>query len=368
MPWYNQIREDTPEGRRTLERLVVLRRELDRQIPGRRDDRLILATWNIREFDSRAYGTRQNEPLQYIAEIVARFDIVAITEVRSNLWALSKLLRLLGSEWRYVVTDITGGRAGNRERLAVVYDSNKVAFGGLAGELVLPPVETTDAAGERLTLPAAQFARTPLMAGFRSKWVDFQLALFHVIWGSDVGQRREEVRQLTAAITEKADDPNSWSRNMVVLGDFNLGSPNDEAWQALRDAGWVVPADFEQDIRGTNIAQDRYYDQIAVRPRPGFFEIEQIAGAASAGAFNFYDVVYRPLADFETYRGVMDEYQRDRNRSNFRFDSRGNPRTPDSQRNWYRRYWRTHQMSDHLPLWVAIRSDNTDAYLTSRLA
>ncbi len=37
------------------------------------------------------------------------------------------------------------------------------------------------------------------------------------------------------------------------------------------------------------------------------------------------------------------------------------------QRRWYRTYWRTRQMSDHLPLSVSLRSDYTNDYLTTKL-
>jgi endonuclease/exonuclease/phosphatase family metal-dependent hydrolase len=367
MPWYTDIKPDTPAGRRTIERLLDLRTSLDAEIPRRSDHLILLATWNVREFDSAAYGTRTNEPLQYIAEIISRFDIVAVTEVRSDLKALHKLMRLLGSHWDYIVTDVTAGTAGNRERLAVVYDTNKVTFGGLAGELVLPPVDTVDADGDKITVSAAQFARTPLLAGFRSKWVDFTLAVFHVVWGGSVAVRRNEVAQLTEALAKKADAPTSWSKNLVILGDFNIGSPDDVAWKELRSAGWVIPPDFVTDIRGTNIDQSKSYDQIAVRPRPGFFDLATIDGRPAAGAYNYYDVVYRPRADFETYRDEMEALKPSATNSNFTFDGDGDLRTAEGQERWYRSYWRTHQMSDHLPLWVAIKVDNTDDYLKSKL-
>ena len=90
MPSYKDLSPDTVEGRRTLERLLVLRRQLDRDIPARTfQDTLLLATWNIREFDSPAYGLRIEEAYYYIAEIIARFDLIAIQEVRRDLQALS---------------------------------------------------------------------------------------------------------------------------------------------------------------------------------------------------------------------------------------------------------------------------------------
>jgi hypothetical protein len=80
---YARLDAATEEGRRTAERLLALRAQLDRDVPARTiADTLLLATWNIREFDAPSFGTRSDECLLYIAEIVARFDLVAVQEVR----------------------------------------------------------------------------------------------------------------------------------------------------------------------------------------------------------------------------------------------------------------------------------------------
>jgi hypothetical protein len=41
--------------------------------------------------------------------------------------------------WKYLLTDVTEGEPGNQERMAFLYDSRKVRFGGLAGEVMIPP-------------------------------------------------------------------------------------------------------------------------------------------------------------------------------------------------------------------------------------
>ena len=46
--------------------------------------------------------------------------------------------------------------------------------------------------------------------------------------------------------------------------------------------------------------------------------------------------------------------------------SRAGRQRDEKQRNRYYREWRTHQLSDHLPMWVEIRTDYTDEYLTAR--
>lgn len=369
MPYYKRLTElDAGAERRTIERILALRKELDRQVPRRSAHQLLVATWNIREFDAPAYGDRGLEPLYYIAEIVSHFDLVAVAEVRSDLRALERLMDLLGSRWCYLVTDVTGGNAGNDERLAVLYDSETVSFGGLSGEMVVPPVETKDDQGRTVEVPAEQFARTPLLAGFKSEWLKFMVGVLHVRWGEGKAAPEKELRTLIEQISTR-DGSTEWARDLVLLGDFNIGSPQDTVWEALREQGWTIPPDFAEGIKGSNVAQDKYYDQIALRPREHWFELS-VPGTdrSAAGVFNYYDVVYRAEEDFETYVPVMLAHKPGATRSNFTFDSRGQRRSEASQRRWYRDHWRTHQMSDHLPLWVSLRSDYADDYLTHELA
>ena len=168
MPFYKYLDNRTPAGKRTLERLLQLRQQLDVEVPPKTAEQtLLLATWNIREFDSAAYGDRIYEAFYYIAEIVARFDLVAIQEVRENLVALDRLMDILGSNWSVIFTDVTEGSKGNGERMAFVYDKRKVRFGGLMGELVLPPLIVKDEQGKKVEQPATQIVRTPLMCGFK---------------------------------------------------------------------------------------------------------------------------------------------------------------------------------------------------------
>src|ERR1044072_4768235 len=55
-------------------------------VPPARDLRsLLLGTWNIRELDSATWGARLPETYAYIAEIIDRFDLVAVAGGRSAL-------------------------------------------------------------------------------------------------------------------------------------------------------------------------------------------------------------------------------------------------------------------------------------------
>jgi len=353
MPYYNRdfLTQD-PAGERTLERLLALRSRLDDPVygvpPRSQETTLLLATWNLRDFDKPAYGRRSEEAIHYIAEVVARFDMIALQEIYRDLEALERLMRLLGGHWSYLVTDTGEGQAANNERLAFLYDTRKVNFAGLAGEIVLPPIKID---GE-LRQPR-QLVRTPYIAGFRSAWTDFVLCTVHILYGSSNPNhpaRVEEIRQLARFLKDRSTDPAAWSRNLIVLGDFNIFSNRDITMQALLDEGFLIPAEL-QSIPGSNVPRNKHYDQIAFRVRP-----DRLNTTGKAGVFDIFDVVYRD-EDEPLYIDEMG--------ARYHTTSEGKPRQNPSQ--YYRTYWRTHQISDHLPMWVELRINYTEPYLNRLL-
>jgi endonuclease/exonuclease/phosphatase family metal-dependent hydrolase len=347
MPDYRRLNDD-PNRVRIMDGLLRLRAELDASpIPDKNlETSLLLATWNIREFDSTKYGVRTSDAYYYLAEIISRFDIVAIQEVRRDLAALIELRRHLGWPWHYLVSDTTEGKAGNEERLAYLYDSRKVRPTGLVGELVLPPVSSPTEAGT--TVPAAQIARTPFSAGFTAGWVSFQLATVHILYGDDraeLPERIEEIRQVAAALSKRAQEKFAAAENLVLLGDFNIYDRTDATMQALLDEGWVIPEALKAGA-GSNLAQSKHYDQIAIRPKTHRFQPTD-----NAGVFNFAPSVFR-TGDFTAYTPDMG--------AALDTTSDGAPRA-DKPR--YYRDWSSYQMSDHLPMWVELKIDYSQEYL-----
>ena len=353
MPFYQYIQSGTPAGKRTLQRLLALRQKLKEEVPVKQlESNLLLATWNIREFDSPAYGQRLLESFYYIAEIISHFDIVAIQEVRDDLKALDKLVQILGSHWHYVITDVTEGSQGNKERLAYVFDTRKVKFGGLAGELVLPPFQRKDKeTGQTIYEPVQQLARTPFTCGFKAGWTNFQLTTVHILYGADKPDNPERVREIqniATTLSKRADGTKEWSNNNILLGDFNIYNPKDPTFGAITDAGFEIPAALQQ--LPSNALKNKFYDQIAFKVRPGRFNT-----TGKAGVFDYYDVVFREEDETAYIKDMGEAYGT---------TSAGTPRTNKSA--YYKTYWRTYQMSDHLPMWVEICIDYTDDYLTSR--
>ena len=76
---------------RVQQDLDALAAQLDADIPGKRADNLLIATWNIRSFASltRKWTATSGESpkrdlrgLRAIIEILSRFDVIAIQEVK----------------------------------------------------------------------------------------------------------------------------------------------------------------------------------------------------------------------------------------------------------------------------------------------
>ena len=178
-----------------------LGQQLDLEIPKKQlDHNLLLATWNIRAFgnltekwfaDDGDSPKRDLRALLLILEIIQRFDVIAIQEIKGNLKALRWLMKLLGPEWNFLMTDVTRGNKGNQERMAFVFDTRRVSLSGLAGELVLPPQANC---GEDTYLQ--QFARTPYAVSFRSGASTFVMATLHIYYGQKKNDRLPELRAI----------------------------------------------------------------------------------------------------------------------------------------------------------------------------
>ncbi len=206
-------------------------------------DTLLLATWNLKEFEGGQNDKRTAESYWYIAEIISHFDLIAIQEVGAHLGALNKLQARLGRTWKFVVSDVTEGSAGNQERLAFLFDRRKIRFSGVAGEIVIPPIQDQ----KRKTIaPANQLARTPNIVSFEAGWFRFMLSTVHIIWGEGVEEhpiRVVEIEALAKFLKDRSEDDAAWSQNLILLGDFNIFSadPANAAFNAITQNGFQIP-------------------------------------------------------------------------------------------------------------------------------
>lgn len=198
-------------------------------------------------------------------------------------------------------------------------------------------------AGEALDESFKQFARTPFIVSFHAGWMKIDLATVHIYFGDNedvklLAQRRREIVRLTESLGDRAakemkSNPDSPVLT-AVLGDFNILSAEHETMQALEANGFEVPEQIRS-IPGSNVPKDKAYDQIAFwepKRNRGYVRVD----VRGAGVFDYYEHVYR--------LDERAEYQPQR--------SEGSYKT-----------WRTYKMSDHLPMWIELTSDFSEAYL-----
>jgi hypothetical protein len=298
-------------------------------VPLRDDYHLLIASWNIQHFGSTE---RYDESYWYIAEVLSRFDLIAIQGVKQSLRDLEIVASLLGPWWKYIVSDVTTGDPGNEERLAYLYDNRKVQFSGMAGEIVLPKI--VNAKGQ--LYPASQLVRTPHMAGFQSGWFKFIICTLHFLRGEEEADhviRVEEVKQITTFLIERQAEHGAWPRNMILLGDFNMSDPSGVVARALMDSGFSIPHGPENH-RSTNVGKEaRFYYQIAY-----LFKDAVGVDPTWLGVVDIFDAVYSDdkfadyAADLRTASGLV----------------------PAKPLSYYRNIWRRREISDHLLLWVQL--------------
>lgn len=362
---------DEDGARFCAERLLKIRARLQPLRDRKCDSSLLLATWNIRDFDSNkfGFGPRRMESFYYIAEIISAFDLVAVQEVNEDMDALEKVMRILGREWTYIATDVTEGPGGNGERMVFVYNTEKVFFRRVAGEIVLPQGQLI-VAEKNVKAPAGmesgaapvtkveqhlQFARSPFLVAFQSGWFQFSLCTAHLYYGAASGPALDQrIREIAALVkffadrqdkaTERAAEKQRGAvENYIILGDFNVVSPEHKTMQALKSRGFVVPAEI--DGKKVRKLGQHFYDQIAVRMKDDRFKV------LGGGMVDLYEDVFTD-ADLDRYAEVLPKKDPEG-------DEKFKATTPEAI---YRK-WRTWQMSDHHPLWIEIATDFSEQYL-----
>lgn len=303
MPKARKAGDPGPMPESVVAEVAGLRAALDQTLPPKNLERnLVIGTWNIRAFgdlsDTWAAGEK-DEPkrdlraLALISEIVSHFDVIAIQEVKDNLRCLRHMMRALGPDWSFILTDVTRGEAGNRERLAFVFDTRRVKTSGLACELVLPEDEI---GVEGVNMMVHQFARTPYAVSFLSSGQTFILVTLHVLWGKVPADRIPELEAIARWTQSWADEIASWGQNLIALGDFNIDRKDDAAFRAFTSTGLHPPPQLD-DVPRTVFSGKKggFYDQIAWFDGSDGTPLLTLHFTGRAGGFDFIPHVFSGL-------------------------------------------------------------------------
>ncbi|VAW60481.1 Endonuclease/exonuclease/phosphatase [hydrothermal vent metagenome] len=378
MPFYKSLKNQSKKDRlRIIAGIQRIRAQLSQNsFPEKKSsETLILGTWNIRNFDDNRfnYGPRTKESMYYIAEIISKFDIIAVQEICEQLEPVEQLMNHLGSGYDYIVTDVThSSLGGNRERLGFIYDKHKVEFKGIVGEIVLPQKMLISEADKK----GRQFARTPFGVMFQSGWFKFQFSTVHIYYGSNSGntpQYERRVKEIEAVAKYLSKEARLSDVNQILVGDFNIKARGSKGFNALEKNGFKTV----NNRLGSNRDQTKFYDQISFRPREN--ELVFVEPERDDRVIQFFDSVYRS-ADFSTYRDIIvrllnaklkkaenglaeSTTKSGRKKYNNQLKSINSALASEASLREYYEEWRTFQMSDHLPLWVELEVDFSDQYL-----
>jgi endonuclease/exonuclease/phosphatase family metal-dependent hydrolase len=276
------------------------------------DQTLNLATWNIREFGKRP---RSEAAIHYIAEILGQFDLIALAELRDKLGDLQRVLKILGPYWKVVYSDYISDSPGNYERIGYLFDGRSVRFTGLAAE-VDPERQKNKASGEYVA--AISWWRSPYIASFRAGHFDFVVITAHIRWGSSEKVREQELTSLAQWIDKKVKEQGWDDKDIILMGDFNIPSRTGKLFKAITSTGLQAPKALLEKTHGSDLAQDKVYDQILHLPQYTNCFTDK------GGVLDFYCKNHKPLF-------------------------------PNLSKDEF-----TFQVSDHLPLWIQVKVDTLD--------
>ncbi len=293
-----------------------------RGIPAKSATSLLVATWNIANL-----GTQDREPRHYalIAEMLSWFDLIAVQEVKDELGGLEAIVNTLGAPYRMVFTDT----AGNNERLAYIFDGNKVRTLDLVGELALSPKDLKYIKLPGVTRAFDGFDRNPFLQSFQAGTFQFVLTNVHLFFGSDaeedIQRRQLETFALARWAKRQTTSKVAYEDDVILLGDFNLPKmeDGDPIYSILMKNGLRLTEHSTEigttlkSATSSSLREVNHYDQIAFFPKLGSHYTN------ATGVFDFDSAIFKKLWDTESHA---------------RF-------------NQYLRYY----ISDHRPLWAKFK-------------
>lgn len=286
-----------------------------RAIPPRTTDTVLVATWNIANLGAQA---RRDQHRSLIAEVINWFDLIAIQECRENFGDLFDLQQKLPPSYRILMSDASG----NNERLAYLYDDNKLTALEEIGEIAFPPSRYGSIKLPGIKQKFNGFDRTPYLASFAVGATSIIFVNVHLYFGnkSPKSMARRSLETLAVAKWShlRSKSQHSFTRELVALGDFNMPktAPSDPIFKALTRYGLELPEHSTQ--IASSIASDAQYDQIAFLP-----STTKHCFTGLKGVFDYDAVIFPTL------------YKNGKNAKNFKA---------------YLRYY----LSDHRPMWVQL--------------
>ncbi|KAH0520779.1 Deoxyribonuclease-1 [Microtus ochrogaster] len=217
----------------------------------------LAVTLNIAAFNIRSFGNTKmsNATISgYIVEIVRRYDIVLIQEVRdTHLVAVGKLLDVLNRDvpdtYRYVVSEPLG-RNSYKEQYLFLYRPDQVS--------VVDSYYYDDGCEPCGT---DTFSREPTIVKFHSPFTmvrEFAIVPLHAA-------PADAVTEIDALYDVYLDIKKKWDlEDVMFMGDFNAGCSyvSSSQWSSIRLRTsslfqWLIPDSADTTVTSTECAYDR---------------------------------------------------------------------------------------------------------------
>ncbi len=294
-----------------------------RQVPKKSNNNLLIETWNIQHLGSKGSRMRRRQDHELIAELIRPFDVIAIQEVKPDLWGIKEIMESLNDSFKMITTDV----GGNYERLVYIYDSSRVKTRELFAELAVPESDREKYDPPDINRKFKGFNRNPFLVSFERKGLSFTLANVHVYFGDESGveylKRLVEVYALAKWADDQIHSSNSYDKDIILIGDMNVPKmdQSDLVYIQLTRFGYE-PTSWSTKV-GTNLSGTDHYDQIAISP-----EIDPDLSRSGEGVLNF---------DKYLFKRIWEENNLDSH--------------SESDMKKWREYCEA-RISDHRPLWV----------------
>ncbi len=209
------------------------------------NDKILIATFNIQVFGESKL--RKPDAMAVIVEVIRKFDVIAIQEVRAKaddiLPRLIAELNADGSRYDFIIGPRLG-RSISKEQYAFVYDTNRI-------ELDTASVGTIGDPGDLLH-------RAPYIARFRPRTTDPDRAFtfWLVNTHTDPDEVPEEVDAL-AQVFQVMQTARPDEDDVILLGDLNASEKELGNIKKIPGIQWVVGGGVM-----TNTRQNKAYDNI----------------------------------------------------------------------------------------------------------
>jgi len=212
-------------------------------------DTIRIASFNIQVFgDSKA---SKPQVMEVLAEVVRRFDVVAIQEIRAKnqqlLPAFVDRINATGRHYDYVIGR-REGRTSSKEQYAFVFDTASI--------------EVDRGATYSIEDPSDFLHRPPLVSAFRARGPPtdqaFTFSLINI--HTDPDETDQELDALDDVFREVMGDGRG-EDDVILLGDLNVDDEHLGELGEVPGAAWMISG-VATNTRGTKL-----YDNIVYRPR-----------------------------------------------------------------------------------------------------